>query len=372
MRIGLFIDTENYGGAESIVSSIAAHTVRTAHRPVIYHFGNPYLERTCVELGIESRKVPYRYAYKRTFRLPWFALRFSRMLERDGIDLLHSHLFGPIVAGGLTCRLAGIPHVGTLHDVYIVQERPIRAQLLRLVQRLGTELVCVSEKMAEYYADAARIPLSRLRVIRNGVDIDLYRGAGRQPRRHDAVRVIMVGRLDAIKRHDLLLRALARLVDVPRWRASIVGDGPERGRLEELARSLGLDARVDFLGQRDDVPALLAGADIFALVSDSEGMSLSLVEALASGLPVIATTVGNNSELVKDGWNGVLLAPGDGAALEKALRALVTDDELRAALGANSGRLSGDALDLRRALASYVSLYEETMPRSAGSDQNSV
>jgi glycosyltransferase involved in cell wall biosynthesis len=212
--------------------------------------------------------------------------------------------------------------------------------------------------MAEYYADVARIPLSGLQVIRNGVELGSFGSNARRTRHHDTVRVIMVGRLDAIKRHDLLLRALARLDDVPRWQASIVGEGPEGDALRALAESLGLGARVTFLGQRDDVPALLAQADIFVLVSDSEGMSLSLAEAIASGLPVIATDVGNNSELVKDGWNGKLLARGDGAGLANALRVLVESDDQRAAFGANSRSLAGDALDLRRAMSSYLALYE--------------
>jgi glycosyltransferase involved in cell wall biosynthesis len=130
---------------------------------------------------------------------------------------------------------------------------------------------------------------------------------------------------------------------------------------------------VKFLGQRSDVPALLADANIFALVSDSEGMSLSLIEAIASGLPVVATTVGNNSELVRNGWNGVLIPPGDGAALEKALRRLVENDELRSTFGANSRHISGNELDLRTALSSYVSLYEQTrQARGRKLGQNSV
>jgi glycosyltransferase involved in cell wall biosynthesis len=215
--------------------------------------------------------------------------------------------------------------------------------------------------------------MADLRVIKNGVDLSRYATEREGGRDAGVIRLIMVGRLDAIKRHDLMLHALSGMASVPRWELSIVGDGPARESLEQLCRTLRLDARVKFLGQRSDVPALLADANIFALVSDSEGMSLSLIEAIASGLPVVATTVGNNSELVRNGWNGVLIPPGDGAALEKALRRLVENDELRSTFGANSRHISGNELDLRTALSSYVSLYEQTrQARGRKLGQNSV
>ena len=373
MNIGFFIDTDNYGGAESIVISLATYLDGHGHRLTLYHFGNPFLERLCSERGMRSRYVTHRSEYKRTIRLPWFARPFAKLLEADGIDVLHSHLFGPIVAGGVACRLAGIPHVGTLHDVYIVQERPIRAHLLKLVRLLGTELVCVSEPMAQYYSQAARIPLGQLRVIRNGIDLAAYSVPARVRAPEEPVRLIMVGRLDPIKRHDLFLSALARLRDEGRWHATLVGDGPQREALLAQCRALGLEGRVTFLGQRSDVPALLAAADVFLLISDSEGMSLSLVEAVASGLPVVATDVGNNSELVKSSWNGFVVPRGDAAAIEAALRKLIVDDALRAQLGVNARALSGEHIDSRRAFASYLSLYGELVARPRASrDQNRV
>jgi glycosyltransferase involved in cell wall biosynthesis len=370
MRIGLFIDTDNYGGAEAIVTSLATYLRERGHELTLYHFGNPYLERLATEKGLRARRVGHHHEYKRTARLPWFARHFARQLVADEIDLLHSHLFGPIAAGGVACRMAGIPHVGTLHDVYIVQERPIRALLLRIVYWLGTELVCVSERMAEYYSQSAGIPLRRLRVIRNGVDLAVYGASQRVRAPGELVRLIMVGRLDAIKRHDLWLRVLARLHGEARWHAQVVGDGPQKDSLLALRHALGLDERVAFLGQRGDVAALLAAADVFLLVSDSEGMSLSLVEAVASGLPAIVTDVGNNAELVRHRWNGFVVQPGDAEAIEAALRTLIADGDLRKRFGDNARSLSGERLDSSRALAAYLGLYGEIAAGRAR--QNSV
>jgi glycosyltransferase involved in cell wall biosynthesis len=279
----------------------------------------------------------------------------------DRIDVLHSHLSGSIFGGGIAAWLAGVPHVGTLHDVYVVQERPVRARLLDVVHRLGTTLVCVSEKMAEYYAGVTHVPAAELRVVRNGVDLERYAAAARMRVAAGRPRLVMVGRLDPIKRHDLVLAALASLPSQLPWELEIVGDGPERQALEALRARLGLDARVKFLGLRDDVPALLANADAFLLVSDSEGMSLSLIEAIASSLPIIATDVGNNAELVKDGWNGFVIAPGDREALGRSLHVLLRDETLRRTFGENSRTLSSSALDFRTTLSRYVELYEAAL-----------
>lgn len=361
MRVGLFIDTHNFGGAEAVVTSIASFLTEQTHDVVLYHFGNDYLERSCVRLGIRDRRVGDEFFYKKTYRLPIFAARFSRALKADRLDLLHSHLFGSIVAGGLSCRLSGIPHIGTLHDVYIVEERPVRAKLLFLVHVLGTRLVCVSDQMAEYYASVTGIDRAKLMVIKNGVDIAKFATGDRPTGPRDVLRLIMVGRLDRIKRHDLLFDALDRLGDRRDWHVDIVGDGPERQALEERCRQLGLAEHIAFLGQRDDVPRLLADSDLFVLVSDSEGMSLSLIEAIASGLPVIATRVGNNAELVTDGQNGFLIPPGGIQELASALAALLDDERLRREFGARSRQLASEQLDVGRTLSSYMALYERTV-----------
>jgi glycosyltransferase involved in cell wall biosynthesis len=360
MRVGLFIDTENFGGAESLVLAIAS-ALRSQHEPVLYHFGNRFLEDACTERNIECKRLGSHKSYKKIWRTPLFAYPFSRVLRADRIDVLHSHLSGAVFGGGLAAWLAGVPHVGTLHDVYVVQERPVRARLLEVVHRLGTTLVCVSQQMADYYAGVMNVPAAQLRVVRNGVDLGRYAAAARPRSATERPGLIMVGRLDPIKRHDLVLTALAELPRELSWKLEIVGDGPERQRLEGLAARLGLDGRVSFLGLRADIPQLLAAADVFLLVSDSEGMSLSLIEAVASGLPVVATDVGNNSELVKHSCNGYVIAPGDRESLGRSLRALLDDPSLRRSFGECSSKLASVALDFRTTLSSYLEIYEAAL-----------
>lgn len=359
MRIGIFIDTYNYGGAEAVAISSAEFLRAAGHAPVLYHFGNEYIEEACADHGIKSARLRSRFAYKATYRLPWFAWTFSRALRSDGVDLLHSHLFGPIVAGGLATRLAGIPHVGTLHDVYTIEQRPARARLLKLVRVLGTELVCVSDEMVEFYCRAAKIDASEIRTIRNGVDLSRFQNRPRTTPTDGGVALLSVGRLDPIKRHDLLLSTLAQLSSRSDWSLSIAGEGPEEQRLRILTADLGLQARVRFLGHQRDIPALLADADVFLLISDSEGMSLSLIEAVASGLPIIATDVGNNSSLVTNEWNGFVIEPGNSEQLEEVLVKLLDDHDLRSRLAEHSRQLSQSSLDSKSTFEAYLQLYSD-------------
>src|SRR6185437_190945 len=170
MRIAQFIDTYTHGGAETIVLDLSRALRDAGHAPVVLHFGSAYLESRCREVGIDELTVPRLDLYKSIRTLPRFALELRRVLRDQRIDVLHSHLFGPITAGALAARLAGVEHVGTLHDIHIVAERPARVRLLQAANFLGTRLVAVSDDMIEFYRAHARFTRRGLQCIYNGVD----------------------------------------------------------------------------------------------------------------------------------------------------------------------------------------------------------
>jgi len=165
-----------------------------------------------------------------------------------------------------------------------------------------------------------------------------------------------VGRLDPVKDQVGLLRAFAR-ANKGRHALVIAGDGPARPQLEATVRELGLGDRVRLLGERDDVPIVLRALDVFVLSSIGEGISNAILEAMASGLPVIATGVGGNVELVRDGLTGCLIEPRRPELLADALTAYF-DDPARAATHGAAGRSrAGEEFGLERMLAGYVALY---------------
>lgn len=369
MKVAHFIDSPDPGGAESMVVELCRRLPERGFECEIIHCANPWIEARCREFGIPGIIAPADHWYRSGLTLPLFALAFSRFLRRRGIRVLHSHLFGAVVGGALT-RLAGGPaHLGTLHDIYTVEEKPGRLRWLKLAARTGTRLVTVSEQMRERFHTLGgdSLPLAR---IYNGVDPEPFTsvqniekkaartelsGDGPEP----AMVLINVARLVDLKRHDLMIQAVARLDPELGIHLAIAGDGPLRAQLTALIDKLGCADRVRILGFRDDVPALLAGADGFVLASDTEGLSCSILEAMAAGLPVVATDVGGNRELVTDGETGYLIPPDDVDALAVALTALAQDPARRKVLAAGALAKVRQQFSIDNTLDAYSALYRE-------------
>lgn len=212
-------------------------------------------------------------------------------------------------------------------------------------------VIAVSTRVGEVFlARHPRWERERFATIDNGVAVPPSPARGSGGRRVIAT----VARLDAVKDLGTLLTAVARLPDAE---LRLVGDGPERPALQELATALGLGARVRFLGYRRDVAAILDGADVFALSSLTEGMSLAVLEAMAAGLPVVGTRVGGMPDVVDDGVTGLLVPSRDPAALAAALRGLLDDPSRRAAMGA-AGRARVEArFSLAATAEAYLAAY---------------
>jgi glycosyltransferase involved in cell wall biosynthesis len=174
--------------------------------------------------------------------------------------------------------------------------------------------------------------------------------------------LLQVARLDYLKDHVTALRTLQRVVaQHPQARLVLVGDGPERPRIEKETRRLGLIEQVLFLGQRSDVPRLLAMADFFLLTSISEGIPLTLIEAMNAGLPVVSTRVGGVGEIVQQGITGLLASSGDDQALAAHVVQLVADAPLRRRM-AEAGRVRARALFSEQQMhVGYLDLYEEML-----------
>ena len=258
-------------------------------------------------------------------------LRLRALIHRLEPEIVHTHLAAAGIAGRVAARGARVPHVvTTLHNVSDWTERlwhplrviaratlPLAARICAVSDAVRDAVACVSPKLAE-----------RTLTLRNGVAIERFRPppGGRATARAqlglapaDFV-VATVARLEPCKGIDTLLRAAAHAAPrAPTLQLLIVGDGRDRGRLEALVDALGIAACVTFTGTRSDVPWLLAAADLFAVPSHSEGLGVAAIEALAAGLPVLASNVGGLPEIVEDGVCGRLLPPGSPAAWAAAI-----------------------------------------------------
>lgn len=276
---------------------------------------------------------------------PRLALRVAAVARAAGATILHCHHYSPFVYGRLAALTApGLRAIYTEHGR--LSDAPPsfkRTMANRLLMAGASDLYAVSHDLRAHLIREA-VP-ARMQVIWNGIDPGeapgpAARGAARRALgAADSDRVIgAVARLDPVKDLVTLIEATAaaRRVD-PRLTLAIVGEGPERPRLEDAIRRSGAEAGVALLGHRDDVRMLLPGFDVFANSSTSEGISLTLLEAMAAGLPVVATRVGGTPEVVLDGETGRLVPARDRAAMAEALLE-VTRDPASAAGWGQSGR----------------------------------
>jgi glycosyltransferase involved in cell wall biosynthesis len=289
--------------------------------------------------------------------LPGF-VRHARLLRRLRPDVFQANLHTP-VAGRYTVLAAVLtPRVRTVVVEHLpTLARPTRGQTLlkRSTSRRLAAHVAVGARAARWIESLFGLPASSIRVIHNAVpDRELRRSE--RPSRGPIVGTI--GRLDTQKGHDVLIRALPQLPDVT---AVVVGDGPERDGLTNLAGELGVSDRVVLTGWREDARDLLTSFDVFALPSRFEGFPLVLLEAMLASLPVVAADVGSVSEAVVDGETGVLVAAEDVDGLAAAIGALFADEARRRILGAEARRNVLENFSPEATAKAYAALYEEIL-----------
>lgn len=246
---------------------------------------------------------------------------------------------------------------------------PRRNRLRRLCDPFVQRYVVVSGQIGSWLAGTVGVAPERITRICNGVDVGRFTPVRRASA--DGPLVIgTVGRLQAVKNQVLLVRACGLLArEAPhlaaRWRLRIVGDGPEREPLEAAIREEGLEAVATLAGWSDDVPGVLRELDIFVLPSLNEGISNTILEAMATGLPVVATAVGGSPELIRAGETGFLVPPGDSRAMAGRLREYLDSPALAAAQGAAGRRRTEEEFSIRRMLADYGNLYQQLTEHGA-------
>lgn len=300
-------------------------------------------------------------------------VRLRSLVRRGGYDLIHAHNQGSMLYAGLAGRLAAKPVVGTRHGASMVglawQAAPRYRLLSRIVGRLCRYTICVGCDSLRVAREIDRLPESRLRLIYNGVDTNIFRPdkTARQAARaelgwhEDTVVLISVARLSPEK--DPLLAVDAMGLAGPGSVLVFVGDGDLRGGLEARADALGLSNRVMLLGIRHDVPRLLAGADVFVNSSLSEGVSLSILEGMSTGLAVAATNVGGTGEIVDHGVSGLLSSANDPTAMGASLHKLIAGADLRQAMGRAGRQMVIDRFSLENMARQYAQLYRAVLGR---------
>jgi len=303
-------------------------------------------------------------------------LRLYRLLRTLRPAIVHTRNVGTVdcqvvaALAGVPCRIHG-EHGWQLSNVRGDDARGRR--LRRLCAPFVHRYVAMSRDIGSWLIDEIGVPAAKVTQIYNGVDTTRFSPEGPVPAdlpwEQGAARPVVigtVGRLDPIKNHSGLLAAFRRLLELvpgsgPDVRLMIVGTGGQEDALRRQVIESGLEARVWLAGPRDDVPELMRSMDVFVLPSFNEGISNTLLEAMASGRPVLAGRVGGNPEVLVEGITGSLFDPGDTEALAALLRDYVLDPGRRAAEGAAARAHVAETFTLESMVDGYVKLYESVM-----------
>ncbi len=292
--------------------------------------------------------------------LPW---RLAQLLRRERTDIIHTRNAEAFFYGSVAALLGGAPHLIHSEHGRTFNDHPRRFVAQRVLSARADAVFTVSDQLRHDLCRHVGLRPARIEVLHNGVDLSRFAGASRENARRrlgltsESIVVGSIGRLVAVKNFALLLHALSD-PSLAKMQLVLVGEGPERSALEALAASKELSGRVHFLGHRDDIPELLPALDIFVLPSVSEGMSNTLLEAMACGVAPVASRVGGNGEIIIDGSSGLLFDSGDVLGLRDALRRLLADSETRDRMGAAARQRVLAAFDMRAMIRNYESLYE--------------
>ncbi len=274
-------------------------------------------------------------------RLFW---KVARLARAEKVDVIHTHNSAAHLYGAIGGKLAGVKVLHTEHGKNLGEE----ARAFRLNRWAGrfTDLtVAVSEKIGREARDHEGVPADRLALVANGICVDRFNS----PRQPAGRRVGTVGRLVPEKNYPLLLRAVAAIPDTD---LIFAGDGRLRAELEREA-----GPRVQFLGQQANIAELLAGFDVFALSSSTEGMSIALLEAMAAACPIVVTAVGGNTELIQHEVTGLVVPPDDATALHAAVERLLTDRALAERLGTAAREVARQRYSVKAMTQRYEVLW---------------
>lgn len=369
MRI-LFLSTSmGMGGADKQVLS-AAQVLRSRGQDVmivsLVPLGPMGLEARRTGIPTESLEMPRGVPH------PWGMLRLIRLVSRWKPDVLHSHMVHANLMARALRLVVPVPvMVATIHNIY--EGGPLWMWAYRLTNRLVDGITIVSQAAADRFIGERIVPRELLRVVPNGVDLDRFcdlpseaRASLRQSLGIDErFAWIAVGRFEIAKDYPTMLRAFAEIrQQQPRTVLLLVGRGSLQPETEALVRELGLEQSVRFLGVRQDVPQLMSAADGYLMSSAWEGMPMVLLEAAAAGLPIVATRVGGNHEVVREGDTGFLVESRNPAALAgAALRLMALAQSERRTIGRRGREHVRARYALDRVADQWENLYRELSGR---------
>ncbi len=390
MRVLHVILTLERAGAQEVIRLLSRQLAGTGCETMVCTFIDGPFRRDLEALGIDVLVLgPRRYGVESPLRfvaeLGRIRRRLARLVRDLEIDIVQTHLLQTLdfLVLGLRSQSRSPAVLWTIHNVDFLPRGVTRwtklkqrahAALYRLTAGRTAGVIAVSEGVRIALIERLGRLGGRLVTIANGVDPERFNLPGDAPvlRRSlgisgPASLILTVGRLAEQKGHCFLLDAAAAVVRVrPEAHFLLAGEGELEPALREQARRMGLAANIHFLGQREDVPWLLASADVFVLPSLWEGLSVALLEAMAAGCPVIATDVSGTDQAMVPGETGLVVPPADSGALTDALLGLLSDRDAARAMGRRARCRAAERFSARDQARRYLALYNQVLHEPVG------
>jgi glycosyltransferase involved in cell wall biosynthesis len=364
LRIAMMLESDGPGGAEMVVFRLAEELRQRGHTvvPVGPANGCGWLGDLFRGAGVSTEAFQLRRPID-----PQCVAGLMQLFRKHRINAVHSHEFTMAVYGAAASRLLGLPQVITMHGNYNICKVRRRRIALRWAMRQSEHTVMVSRATQRVFAADLGVAESRTTVVPNGVPVGS--GNAELVRKEFGIKpgecvMLAVGTLERRKGHQVLLESLARLegrrLNVP-WRLIIAGGrgGDQHQALQDFVRDEGWDERVHIVTNRNDIPDLLALADVFVMPSLWEGLPMALLEAMIAGKAIVASAASGIPEAIVNGREGLLVPPADVGALADALQSVLTDPARRAALGQAAATRGHSEFTVKIMADRYESLYAD-------------
>ncbi|KHE91354.1 MAG: glycosyltransferase [Candidatus Scalindua rubra] len=350
------------GGLERVLTTIALNLNREKYSVSVWCLSKGgFFADKLIEEGVDVKILSIS-----TSRNPVGIYKLYKLLKYHKIDLIHTHAYSAGTIGRISAFLAGvsviISHNHSVYDYYNKYYHFVE----RLLSLITDRIICVSDIVRKFANETQRINPERLITIHNGIN-NISADSGKSINTLKEEFGILpghtvIGTVTHMEEHKGIIYLIQSASYLLRSRKDLifllVGDGEQEEELETLCVDLNIEKNVIFTGERSDIPEILSLIDIFILPSIREGLGLSILEAMACGKPIIATTVGGIPEVVKDGVNGILVLPKEPEALHDAIVELLDDKGKREVMGLNSKRIYAESFNFRTMVDRIEELYD--------------
>lgn len=361
IKILYFITSLDMGGAEQLLLLTLKNLNRQRFKPFVCCLYAGKLANEIEGLGIEviDLKIKNKLDLSILFK-------FYNLLKKEKFDIVHTHLFHSNIIGRIMARLCHVPIViSTLHYAFSYNGN-FGIILERLTAKLADRIIVVSDAVRNFCINEIKIPQERLQLIYNGVDLNILDevfinlpSLREELSLNNDFLVGCIGRFAEVKGQRYLLKAIAEVIKVHnKIKFLLIGSGPLEKELRDLTKALGISDNIIFLDSRRDIPQMMHSVDLYVVPSLQEGLSITLLEALAMEKPTIATTVGGNPEVIIHEESGILIPPKDHKAIAKSIIRLFENKDKAKELGIKGRLRVIERFNIKENVSKTQSLYE--------------